>query len=277
MASPRVTVAIMGVTGSGKTSYVAGLTGRADIVPSEGLDSCQPLYTQGCIDRANRNIVATDQITAYDTRIDGKDFCIVDTPGFNDAYNTESQVLAKLADWLCSVYRDGRKLTGLIYLHSIAKPRMTGTSKLNLSVFQEICGEDSYPNVVLCTTFWDSVDHSVGEKREAQLLERMDCWGGMIQKRAMTERIHNYSDPTSRHVLLRFAEKKEVLLTIQKEMVDDNRILEQTAAGRVIDGDLHEATNMLESLRIGSDELEHELARCRMSHRLQNEQIIEQQ
>ena len=277
MASPPILVAIMGVTGSGKTSYVAGLTGRADIVPSEGLDSCQPLRTQGCIDRANRNIVATDQITAYDTRIDGKDFCIVDTPGFNDTYNTEFQVLTKLADWLGSVYRDGRKLTGLIYLHSIAKSRMTGTSKLNLSMFQKICGEESYQNLVLCTTFWDSVDQSVGEKRESQLLERMDHWGGMIQKGAMTERIHDYSDPTSRHVLLRFAEKKEVVLTIQKEMVDDNQTLEQTAAGQVVNGDLDQATSVLESLRIRSDEMEHELARCRTNHLLQNQQIIEQQ
>ena len=39
MAPLPTLVAVMGVTGSGKTSYVAGVTGRADIVPSEDLES----------------------------------------------------------------------------------------------------------------------------------------------------------------------------------------------------------------------------------------------
>ncbi|KAK0516513.1 hypothetical protein JMJ35_001116 [Cladonia borealis] len=256
MASPPILVAVMGVTGSGKTSYVAGLTGRADIVPSEDLES------------------ATASITAYDACIDGINFSIVDTPGFNDTYQNESQILAKLADWLSSTYRDGRRLSGLIYLHSIAKSRMSGTSRLNLSVFQNLCGQHSYENITLCTTFWGSVDPCVGESRESQLFTRDDFWGNMIRKGAKTERIHDYSDLVSRRVLLRFADKGEIVLTVQKEMVDDKKPLEQTAASQVVNTELDHA---LESFRIRANDMEQELAQRRMKRHLQNQQNIEHQ
>ena len=208
---------------------------------------------------------------AYDTYIDGRNFTIVDTPGFNDTYQNESQVLAKLADWLSSTYRDGRKLSGLIYLHSIAKSRMSGTSRLNLSTFQNLCGQHSYEHITLCTTFWDTVQPHVGESRESQLLKRNDLWGNMIQKGAKTERIHNYSDTVSKSVLLRFVEKEATILTVQKEMVDNNKPLEHTAAGQVVNKELARA---LEAFRIQENHMEQELARQRSKRELQNQQNL---
>ena len=231
-------------------------------------------FFEGKKARTKRYIAATASITAYDACIDGINFSIVDTPGFNDTYQNESQILAKLAGWLSSTYRDGRRLSGLIYLHSIAKSRMSGTSRLNLSMFQKLCGQHSYENITLCTTFWDSVNHSVGESRESQLFTRDDFWGNMIQRGAKTERIHDYSDLVSRRVLQRFADKGEVVLTVQKEMVDNNKPLEQTAASQVVNTELDRA---LESFRIREFDIEQELAQREMKRHLQNQQSIEHQ
>ena len=151
---------------------------------------------------------------------------------------------------------------------------MSGTSRLNLSVFQNLCGHHSYENITLCTTFWGSVDPCVGESRESQLFTRDDFWGNMIRKGAKTERIHDYSDLVSRRLLLRFADKGEIVLTVQKEMVDDKKPLEQTAASHVVNTELDHA---LKSFRIRANDMEQELAQRRMKRHLQNQQNIEHQ
>ncbi|KAK4692122.1 hypothetical protein P7C71_g5016, partial [Lecanoromycetidae sp. Uapishka_2] len=157
MVPPPILVAVMGVTGSGKTSYVAGITGRADIIPSEDLES---------------------------------------------------------------------------------------------------------------------VEHSMGESRESQLFTRDDFWGKMIQNGAKTERIHDYSDLVSRRALLRFAEKGEIILTVQKEMVDNGKPLEQTAASQVVNAEVDRA---LEAIRTQANDMEQELAQRRIKRHLRNQQDIEHQ
>jgi hypothetical protein len=62
----------------------------------------------------------TQEVQSYKFEHDGKVYSIVDTPGFNDTYRSDNEVLKELADWLLKSYQDGVKINGIIYLHRIS-------------------------------------------------------------------------------------------------------------------------------------------------------------
>ena len=77
---------------------------------------------------------------------------------------------------------EGILLNGLVYLHRIIDPRISGTARSNMRLFRELCGNDNLNNVVLGTTFWTAVDDGVGQKREKQLLADPKFWKPMAEK-----------------------------------------------------------------------------------------------
>ena len=70
------------------------------------------------------------------------------------------------------------KLGGVIYLQSIANKRMKGTTRRNLDMFRQLCGDKAFERVVLGTTNWEKVDENVGRMREQQLAKNF--WNTMI-------------------------------------------------------------------------------------------------
>ena len=47
--------------------------------------------------------------------------------------------------------------------------RKDGSAVHNLSIFKELCGEDSLNNILLITTMWDNIDEETGSAYERQL------------------------------------------------------------------------------------------------------------
>ncbi|KAJ2923176.1 hypothetical protein H1R20_g13920, partial [Candolleomyces eurysporus] len=56
--------------------------------------------------------------------IDGQCFRLIDTPGFDEGSKSDTEVLNTIASFLASEYTNGRKLSGIIYIHSIASNRI---------------------------------------------------------------------------------------------------------------------------------------------------------
>lgn len=155
---------------------------------------------------------------------------LVDTPGFNDTFRDDKEILTEITDWLASIYQQGKKITGVIYLHPINQPRMEGSALLNLTIMQKLCGSETFENVVLASTFWDLVDKSSGSQRESELCQTPQFWGGMKRNGSKVIRIEDYAQ--SKDVLLHLAGKHDVALQIQVEMVEDKKNLSATAAGQ---------------------------------------------
>ena len=82
---------------------------------------------------------------------------LIDTPGFDDTTLSDTDVLKAVAQCFHETYSSEIQLNGIIYIHRISDPRMTGNALKNLSVFRKICGDKSLECVVLATTMWDSV------------------------------------------------------------------------------------------------------------------------
>ena len=170
---------------------------------------------------------------------------MVDTPGFDDTYRSDVDVLCQLAAWLEETYAKGFRLTGLIYLHRIADARFSGSSLKNLRLFRRLCGKDALSNVLLVTTFWNQVTPEDGSARERELISRPEFWKEMIDRGS---RVFRYSKGrgSALEILDAILDRDKVTLQLQRELVDEHKTLADTAAGELVLGELKKLERMHE-------------------------------
>ncbi|KAI6044167.1 P-loop containing nucleoside triphosphate hydrolase protein [Pisolithus marmoratus] len=208
----------MGPTGVGKSTFVDRAFGRPDVGAGHDLKSytkeMRPLrypHSDGI-----RNIV------------------LVDTPGFDDTFMTDAQILRQIAHWLNTTYKKNIKLSGILYLHRISDNRVSGTPLRNYNMFKELCGKDNFKNVILVTTMWDEVAEEVGSAREKEL--RSDFWRSMISLGSSVYRFEGTMESAWKIInsLSVAPPSQRRPLQIQREMVDEHVPLHRTAAGRAV-------------------------------------------
>ena len=129
-------------------------------------------------------------------------------------------------------------LGGVIYLLSIAE-RMNQTTRKNLDMFHQLCGDKALSKVVLGTTKWGEVDEGIGAHREQQLAKTV--WSPMTASGSKMLRFDN-TERSARAFLdailcqLKFGGNGEILndnvLRIQNEIVDLGWRIPETAAGK---------------------------------------------
>jgi GTP-binding protein EngB required for normal cell division len=182
-SSTDVFIAVMGVTGAGKSSFISKCCGQ-DIPVGHTLQACELDYiVSPCCLHYTYTIIGTSTVTVYpcitnpDTTV-----YLVDTPGFDDTNRSDTEVLRELATWLTESYAAHIKLSGIIYLHRISDVRMPGSARRNLLMFKKLCGDNALKNVILGTTMWDRVSESEGVAREEELTSTPDFWGWMVSQ-----------------------------------------------------------------------------------------------
>ena len=182
-------------------------------------------------------MVETSTVQPYEITVGYTTLVLVDTPGFDDTNMSDFEILRAIAKWLETVFEKGQLLSGIVYLHRITDTRVAGSARRALHLFQRICGEDNYKNVILATTFWNSIAHceEIGVDREQQLLSNEGFWKCMKEKGAQTTRLaRDYK--TILPALLNMAAKPLVTLRIQHEL-NQSSTLEETMASLFIRDD----------------------------------------
>ncbi|KAI9573228.1 P-loop containing nucleoside triphosphate hydrolase protein [Boletus coccyginus] len=230
----------MGPTGSGKSNFINHLTGNIE-------------------QRKARNLKSdTESVTPYPISYDGLRLVLVDTPGFDDTYRQDTEILRVIANWLIQKYPDGTtlKIAGIIYFHRITDNRMSGSAYKNLQMFGRLCGNVPLPRTRLVTTMWDIVkDQAVATQRENQL--KGDFWRMLIDGGATTLRFNNTHQSASGIVkdLLSMGKDGDELL-LQEELVEQQKRLNETEAGKVLYSRLQkvltEQRRMLQELTEGA-------------------------
>lgn len=119
---------------------------------------------------------------------------LIDTPGFDDTDRKDTDVLRDLAGWLGVAYKQKILLSGIIYLHRIIDPRMQGTAKRNLHMFQALCGPECLGQIVLVTTMWTLVSPAMGDQRERELMQTEQFWGYMYKNGSQILRHRDQND-----------------------------------------------------------------------------------
>ncbi|KAI6165664.1 P-loop containing nucleoside triphosphate hydrolase protein [Pisolithus thermaeus] len=208
----EIRIAVMGATGSGKTTFINRASG-SDFPVESGLESC-----------------TTDVGTSKPFLLDGQFVTLIDTPGFDDTIRNDTDVLTSIAAYLSNTYEQGAKLAGIIYMHRISDFRMSGTSKRNFRIFRELCGESTLNNVLIVTNMWGNVDSKTGEERERELATNDKLFKPVLEKGARLLRHDNTE--TSAHAILRnLINSQTAILAIQHEIVNQRKGLAQSAAG----------------------------------------------
>jgi hypothetical protein len=168
------------------------------------------------------------------------EFCLIDTPGFGNSERDDTDVLRGLTNWLSMYSSDDITLTGIIYLHRISDVRFRVAAMKNLRLFKKFCGKDSLESVVLATTFWSNVDKQTALK-EQQLKTEQNFWGGLI---ARGSKLFRQDDGilSGKRIIDHLIERRyKIVLDIQREMVDRDDRLDQTAAGRAVQAEFMKA------------------------------------
>ncbi|KAI6020720.1 hypothetical protein PISMIDRAFT_94121 [Pisolithus microcarpus 441] len=144
---------VMGPLGSGKTNFINRLTGAKE-------------------ERAARQHKPyTRSVKGFAVNVSkDRQYMFVDTPGFNDTYPTDRDVLRTIAEWLEKNYRGEINLSGIIYTHRATDNQMSGSVCRNLDMFARLCGDRGAAGVRLVTTMWGMVKNTeLAEKRASQL------------------------------------------------------------------------------------------------------------
>lgn len=178
----------------------------------------------------------TSIIKGYTFHYNGYNINLVDTPGFNDIYKSETEVLQDIATWVQESYEGEKRLNGIIYLHSLANVRMEGPALRNLNIFRQLCGEEALKNVILATTFWSEVAMEDALRREEQLRATPEFWGDMLEHGSIMKRLVDHNSALDIVGLL--VEKSQITLQIQQELVEDQKKLVDTAAGQAVSEEL---------------------------------------
>jgi hypothetical protein len=166
---------------------------------------------------------------------------LIDTPGFDDSNQTDTDVLRDIAGFLGTAYELNKRLSGLIYCHSIIDPRMQGSAQRNFHMFRDLCGEGCYRQIALTTTHREFVPPTIGAAREKELIDTEEFWGCMRKKGSHILRHPSQTDRSSAITILDvlIQEDKKITLDIQREM-KEGLGLEQTSAGKRLNADIIE-------------------------------------
>ncbi|KKP03521.1 hypothetical protein THAR02_04384 [Trichoderma harzianum] len=216
----HVYIAVMGVTGAGKSSLISRCTGK-NVKIGHKLVSCTA-------DVEDVEFMLNDRVCVH----------LIDTPGFDDTNRSDVEVLQNIAVWLTDSWRDEKKLSGIIYLHRIIDVRMAGSTLRNLSMFKKLCGEGAYSSVVLATTMWSQVDEATGEQREQELIETPNFWGYMHDKGSRIFRLEQTRESCLEIIQYILSRDSTTLLELQDEIVNQHRQIEDTEAGVQLNEDI---------------------------------------
>lgn len=218
-------IAVMGRTGSGKSSFISTLA------------------TQNYTKAVGHNLVSeTQAIHEVECKVNNRRIVLIDTPGFDDTNVETGTILKRIADWLQDSYDKNKLLTGLIYCHDITDSRFSGSSVRNMTLFEKLTGQDSMKNVILMSTKWDSVDQETAERRELELKNTTGFWKIMLSDGAQAMR-HNGTPSAAEQVILGLLDRQPAPIRIQEELAQGMRIRD-TAAGAYIDHEIIKLQNI---------------------------------
>ncbi|KAH7002414.1 P-loop containing nucleoside triphosphate hydrolase protein [Ilyonectria destructans] len=218
----NIVIAVMGVTGAGKSTFIEKVTGQ-NVGVGHGL------------------ISHTAAVSIYAYRL-SSDRCVylVDTPGFDDTSHSDTEILKEVAFFLSQIYRNDVKLAGIIYLHRITDNRVSGTALKNLNMFKQLCGDEAFGHVILATSMWDTLDATLSEtgvSREKELTTRTEFWGTMHKSGSQVVRWLG-NEESAQGIIAKIIEVHDrsgkAMLKIQDELVNKNLTLDETAAGQEV-------------------------------------------
>ncbi|OCK89282.1 uncharacterized protein K441DRAFT_667909 [Cenococcum geophilum 1.58] len=164
--SPKtVFVLVMGMTGSGKSTFILRCTGKSAKIGHD-LFSC------------------TESLGIFSFQFQGTNVNLIDTPGFDDTHRSDIDTLKLISHYLSVSYSNNVFISGIIYLHRISDNRVSGSTKRNIEMLKGLCGSHAFRNVNIVTTMWKGGEAEEGLRKENQLRSEDSFFGDMLSRGA---------------------------------------------------------------------------------------------
>jgi len=223
----EILIGVIGVTGSGKTTFISRATGQHDLVIGHGVEAC------------------TQDIIPVTMEMEGRRVTLIDTPGFDDTYKSDADILQLIADYLDTTHQKGILLTGLILLQPINGTRVQGSERKRTRLFKKVLGEDAYNRVVIATTMWNEVNDAIGERRQQERIDNQSFWGDMVDNGAKVCRHDDNKQSALKIMRELIYYTSPVKLQMQTELANNGGNVYLTSAGQQLDEDLSEFIKIL--------------------------------
>ncbi|KAK4107092.1 P-loop containing nucleoside triphosphate hydrolase protein [Canariomyces notabilis] len=235
-AKPRrdkVMIALLGVTGAGKSTFINTATGQDVVKTSSGSKPC------------------TQDPKAIEFRLDDRTVVLIDTPGFDDSKRSDVRILEDIATWMAKGgFLKERMLDGLIFLHPITLARAGGSELNRTKLLEKILGPDVYNRVLIATTMWDYV---ASEDLVNERLETRFAPGGVSHelKKQGASYVRHENTQKSAHDIIRciiditdkFGKPKTLL---EDELPKQQGRVVHTTAGKTLEARLQDEIKVLQ-------------------------------
>jgi len=209
----------MGPTGAGKSTFIESATRQDGRTVGHSWQS----YTAEI--RSVRLAHPTD----------GRPVVFVDTPGFDDTFKSDTEILTIVADWLVKAKNEKVNLATILYLHRISDNRMSGSAMKNLRLFSSLCGQKAIPNVVIVTTMWSKVTQEEGTMREEAL--KREVWKDLLADGCTVARFEDTYESAWK-IVGSLVKMNQAGVLLPREIVDDRLRLNETQVGITLNKEL---------------------------------------
>ncbi|KAF8551123.1 hypothetical protein OG21DRAFT_1513159 [Imleria badia] len=235
---PTVAIAVIGVTGSGKSTFI-NLASGSNLPVGTSLRSC------------------TTTMESSKFSLDGRTVMLIDTPGFDDATPSVLEVLKSISDHFSGLYSQGIKLAGVIYMHCITEDRMRDTSRHNFRMFSKFCGDTSLRDVLIVANKWPGNENNDGEARDQESPVNDEFFWPAIDKGARML-CHDGSQASAHAVVRHFLHRERTAPAAQGDSLGQQTDLSRTTttdgdAVRELTGQVEHHTKTFEELCQGID------------------------
>jgi hypothetical protein len=236
MARAQVIV-VMGVTGVGKSTFIQYATGK-EVKIGHGQEACECLLTLLYYRSTLTNSKGTAEVKMY--QIPDTDVYLMDTPGFDDTYISDADILKNIATALVDAFNDQVEIQGALYVHPVTEVKMRGSGRKNLLMFQSVLGMKGMNHCRLVTTKWSKQEMRVSEDRERELCQKKEFWQPLLAAGAQTVRFDD-SMESAIDIIKPLVYGRPFKPLLIKEIVNDRKTIDQTKAGREVNDDIEKA------------------------------------
>ncbi|KAF8754977.1 hypothetical protein RHS01_05540 [Rhizoctonia solani] len=200
---PHVPILILGVQGCGKSTFINAALAQPLREISNGLE------------------LATKEFH-YDTLSSPKtNFILVDSPGFDNMSISDGEIMTKLIHFLCCG-KAPAKMAGVIYLHTQESRLGSGVLRRNLSLIKALLGESFLERLTILIV--PRPGEEVNEKEIIRpLLDTRSPFRNLCDLGAQVKVSSLKTEPI-RNLLLPYAEKPPLLMSVQSELCGSGRI-----------------------------------------------------
>lgn len=213
----EIVILVVGVAGSGKSTLIHQIRGRKTPKTDYQPDS-KPL---------------AHEIQVFPWIYQTRNIRFVELPGFDSRILSNVKIFKQIAIFLQELYERKIPISAILYCHPFTVTESIRTSILQLEFVKALIGQASFKNLIFVLTYPDKIPNENQRINIVSGLEK-DYWS---EFKAHGARISTRSggDPLEKSALGSITTSHDnTILELQRELVDQERTLLRTSAGKVI-------------------------------------------